>query len=377
MPRRPFYYWLPVLLMAVGTASAAQKPPSSPSLLTGQALDEQLQAITSVTWSNTPISRALASLSQAQHISIVLDRRVDPDRSLRLALPREPLADILRKIAAQSGLGYCQLGPVAYFGPVEAAQRLRTLAALRTQEAQSLPANVTKKLLERRATTWDELAEPRQILEQWAADAEVALVGQNLIPHDLWPAAKLPPMSWIDRATLLTSQFGLTFRMDPDGRKITLMPVPHKVTLVRNYRARGRAEATAARWGAEMPTAVIAAAGDEVRVEGLLEDHELLARRLRGSQPRRTSTTAGKEVYQVSVESTPLVRVVEQLATRLSLEVTWDREAIDRAGISIEQRTSLKVDNADLDQLLRALFKGSGLTFERNDRSVVIKVGAK
>ena len=135
-------------LLAIGLAATvsavpAHGDPSEPALrpewLTGAALEKQLDTPVSVSWTNTPAARALHSLSTAQHVAVVLDRRFDPDQSISLTLGREPLADGLRKIADQLQAGYCQLGPVAYLGPYDVAQRLRTLAALRLEDVKSLP----------------------------------------------------------------------------------------------------------------------------------------------------------------------------------------------------------------------------------------------
>jgi hypothetical protein len=364
-------------LLGIAAITAPLRSSAAPSAwLTGSALDEQLRSISSVSWTNTPLSRALASLRSAQHIAIILDRRVDPEREIRLDLPREPLANILRKIAQQSQLGYCQLGEISYFGPLATARQLRTVAALRTEEAQSLAAPRSRKLLARAGSHWGDLAEPRAILTAWADEAGVKLVGLEKIPHDLWPAATLPAMSWTDRFTLVAAQFDLTFRIDRDGRQIELVPMPAKAALVRNYRVTGPPAAAAERWVAELPQAVISASGGQVRVEGLLEDHEFIARRLRGTPPRRATTATGKEVYQVSIENAPLEQVTVQLGQRLGLEFKWDRAAIDKAGIAIDQLISIRVENADVDDLLRSVFQGTGLTFERKDRNVHVRPSA-
>ncbi|HEV3137255.1 MAG TPA: hypothetical protein VGZ26_05110, partial [Pirellulales bacterium] len=104
---------------AIPTAARAE----SGGWLTGPQLDEHLAAPVTISLVKVPLSRALTSIRTAQHIATVLDRRVDPDQEIQLAQTREPLRTGLRKLADQLRIGYCQLGPVAYFGPASTAGR--------------------------------------------------------------------------------------------------------------------------------------------------------------------------------------------------------------------------------------------------------------
>ena len=201
--------------MIISRSHAADSEPWA----TGAAIGQQLAVPVSVSWTNLPLARALKSLAKAQHVAIVLDRRVDPERPITLAIDQEPLGEALEKIAGHLTLGYCQFGPVAYFGPPTIAKRLRTLAALRLDELRQLPTPVTRKLLMMRSSHWEDLTEPKQLLEDLAAEAGVEILGIDKIPHDLWPAADLPPLSWIDRLTLIAAQFDLSFELDKAGRK--------------------------------------------------------------------------------------------------------------------------------------------------------------
>ena len=46
------------------------------------------------------------------------------------------------------------------------------------------------------------------------------------MPHDLWAAADLPPISLVDRLTLIAIQFDLTFKVAEHGKRLELVPVP-------------------------------------------------------------------------------------------------------------------------------------------------------
>lgn len=339
----------------------------------GSRLREQLDARVGVSWDNVPLDRVCAGLARSQQVAILRDRRLDPGLVVRLAVDGRPLADVLAEVAAKAGGGYCQLGPVAYLGPAEMAAQLRTLAALRQQEARKLPAAARRKLLQLRNWHWDRLAEPRELAQQLAAEADVQLIGAERIAHDLWPAADLPPLKWIDRLTLLAAQFNLTYRIEASGRRVRLVDLPQRAVLVRTYRGGQDPQRLARDWATSLPDAKIEVAGQRVRVAGRLEHHEHLQSRLRGRPTRRVTTRPGAATYQLAVERAALDQVVAQLEKRLNLSFDWRREQIDAAGIAVDQLISVKVTGATLDGLLEAVFADTKLEFERSDRGVEIR----
>ena len=69
-------------------------------------------------------------MSRAEQVAVLLDRRADPGARLELKLNSVPLAAAMRDLARTRKLGVAWVGPVAYFGPLEVAARIRTLAAL-------------------------------------------------------------------------------------------------------------------------------------------------------------------------------------------------------------------------------------------------------
>ncbi len=64
--------------------------------------------------------------------------------------------------------------------------------------------------------------------------------------------------------------------------------------------------------------------------------------------------------------------MLRQLARRLGLELKLDERAIERAGISLDQRVSVLVENATVDELLHQLLKSTGLSFRRHQNVVEI-----
>jgi len=360
-----------MMLLATGRSVAGAEPAG---WATGPTLKQQLAAPLRISWHGTPLARALAALADAQRVAILCDRRVDPDQRVELTIDGETLGKAFEQIAANQNIGYAQFGPVAYFGPHDAASRLRTLAALRLEDARPLPDDVTRKLLMLRNWHWDDLAEPRTLLAELAAEANVEIKNPERIPHDLWPQTDLPPLSWLDRLTLLAAQFGLTYRIGDEGRSVELVEIPEEVLLTRSYAGGRNAAGLARRWAKDLPQAKIGEKEGQIHVAATVEDHEQIERRMRGTPTRKTTVTAGKEVYQLAVENTALDKLVDELAARLQLQFVWDRDATKTAGIASDQLVTVTVENAELDALLKAVFANTGLTYHRQGRRVTVRV---
>lgn len=342
--------------------------------LTDRTLEQQLASSIAVSWQRVPLARALDSLAEAQHIAIVRDRLLDPSQELTLSIDREPLSAALAKIAAHVKAGYAQLGAVAYLGPENVAQRIASLAALRTDEARQFPAAAQEKLLLLRTWEWPDATEPRMLLSDLARDAGVEITNPDRIPHDLWPAAQLPLLSWVDRLTLLTAQFGLTFRFIDEGRRVELLDMPDEVLIARSYQGGRSARNLARKWQRELPQAKFEVVGDEVRVLASLTDHEHLERRLKGTTTRKPVVTKGPLAHTLTAEKVALDRLVDdKLAPGLGLDFVWDRAATAAAGIASDQLVSVRVDGVSLDELLEAVFKDTGLQARRQGKRVLVR----
>ena len=121
------------------------------------------------------------------------------------------------------------------------------------------------------------------------------------------------------------------------GRNITLMPIPDELT---NPGESSAGEAKTA--PPESPDGKGAADLDRVHIERL------------------------------AVREKPIGPVLRQLAERWKLDLQIDEQAIAKAGISMDQRVSVVVENATIDELFRELLKPTGLTFRRSQRTVVL-----
>ncbi|HEV7221590.1 MAG TPA: STN domain-containing protein [Pirellulales bacterium] len=351
------------LILSTGRGAIGADPPQ---WLSGSAMREQLARPIKLAWSGMPIRKGLADLARSQSLAILLDRRVDPGTLLELGIDGAAVELALERIARSQQLGLSWYGPLVYFGPEAAAERLKTLAALRAADAKSLPSSARAPFTRQQPWRWDDLTMPRELVEQLAAEAKVEIEGLDNIPHDLWAAADLPPLSWTDRLTLVANEFDLTFRFDAEGRTLALTELPEKIVMERSYAAGRNPRELADRWARQAPEAEIAVVDGKVVVRGRAEDHE----RLTASKPRGTAPAGGgAEVYTLAVRDQPLGPVLEELRQRLGLELHIDEAALKRAGISLDRRVSFSVEQATLDDLFAAALKPAGLTFRRREKS--------
>jgi len=332
--------------------------------------------------SNTSLRQSLKNLSLTLHIAVLLDRRIDPEQIVDFDLTMVPLAAALSQMADRADAGAVLLGPVAYFGPRPTAGALRTLSALRTQDALRLPARQRAAAMAISPLTWPALSSPVEIFQQLGTDAGVKISGLEQLPHDLMAAARLPAMPWVDRLTLVAAQFGLTFEFAPGGRSVALVPIPDDVRIERSYPAGGDAAQAVTSWKKIAPDAEFKVNGGRIVVRARIEDHERIAPPRAGTatttrEGARTTTRAGQQVHTLKMENVPLDAFLAALTEKLSLTFELDQAALSAAGIKPDMALTVDVQNASLDELLRAALDPAGLGFKRQDKKVIVTVKGK
>jgi len=350
---------------------------------TGSRHAKQLSAsIDHLIWRDNPLRRALEGLAEARRTAILLDRRVDPGQKVSLRASKLPLSRLFSQTADQIQAGVSQFGSVTYFGPRHTALRLRTLGQLRMEDARRLPGDASRRFLHVKPLAWDDLTTPRELLAKLATESGITIEGIERVPHDLWGAADLPPLTLVARLTLIAVQFDLTFDIASDGRTIRLVPIPADVSLVRSYDGKRDPQAVAQGFAALSPSARIKVVGRKVYVKGTIEDHERLVPR-KPQVASRTNQThrprAGDEsdvslvrIERLSQENVAVGRLLDALAAATPIELQIDRKAIEAAGLSLDKRVSINLRGATVDEALTALLTPAGLAFRRQGKLVEV-----
>ena len=297
---------------------------------------EQLAEPVRILWADNPLRPAVEGLSRAGNVAVLIDRRVDPGQKLNISLKDMPLGSALKAIARSCDMDVACLNSVVYLGPPAAAERLGAIAAALEKSVRRLPPATRRKFQQTQRLAWDDLAEPRALLGQLADGAGLEIGGLELVPHDLWAAADLPPMPLSSRLALVAVQFDLALKVAGGGRRLELAPYAEVI------RQSGVAGSRAMPKGTVAPQTEPPAALERTRVNRL------------------------------SIVQKPLGPVLKQLADRLGFQLQMDEKAIAAAGVSLDQLVSVRVENATVDEVLRRLLSSTGLTFHRHGRVVEI-----
>jgi len=358
---------------AASVAAGGEEQGAPPRWKTGAAFQQVLNArVRDAFWSaGTPLRHALSSLARAQQIAIMLDRRIDPGCGIELSVHDVAVRDVLERLAAQCDAAPAYLDGVVYVGPRLGTSHLAEVASARRAEVQQLPRPVAQRLGAVRAWRWDDLAEPRALLDELAREADVTFEGSERVPHDLWPALDLPALPWTDRATLVLAGFGLTFACADDGHTVQLVPLPEQTLIARDYPATlssSQVEAVQS----QFPQATIDARGQRVVLEGTREEHERLERLLQSHAARRPSSSrsAGKTVFTLKVTGQPVEAVLETLARQLGVTFAYDAGVEERLGT----RVSFDVHEVPLPALLDATLTPAGLSHRQQGEVIVVSI---
>lgn len=357
---------------AIKGSANGDRPEERPAI---QRLEQPIGLV----WSRVPLRGAIDRLAESQNVAIWLDRRVDPEQLISLTARDEPLGDVLARLAKKQGLGLCRFESVIYLGPPASAARLRTLGAVRHEEARKLPSSIRRRFSRKARMGWDDLAMPRELLAELGREGEFRIDDLDRVEHDLWPGFELPRLDLVDRLTLILAPFDLTFMFVDRGAAIRLVPIPERVALRRSYSAGPRAAETARRWQAEVSQSRVTVEGNHVVVEGPLEDHERLAVQRRPTTAERPkpqkqdhSGIDRLRIDRVKFTDQPLAPVVRQLAAQLKLELRFDPDSLRRSGVDVDRRISVELRNVTVDELFRAVLEPAGLTFRRDGSTIEI-----
>lgn len=178
-----------------------------------------------VQWSGVTLRQAMLGLSRSTRQAILIDRRVDPDQTVKLVRESATPREIVDAAAEGLSLSVVRLGPLLYIAPPATAERMEADFARQTAAARRLPAAEAKLWSRRAPLAWSELAEPRTILTELGEREKIGVRGAELVPHDLWPSAELPALTLVERLTLVLAQFDLTWRYEDEGRAIAIVPL--------------------------------------------------------------------------------------------------------------------------------------------------------
>ncbi|MCB0117361.1 MAG: hypothetical protein KDD84_24845, partial [Caldilineaceae bacterium] len=278
---------------------------------------------------------------------------------VNLDVTHEKLIDVIRSTArlAQADVGF--VGSVVYVGPSHVAQRIATLAELKNRQlAERFPAK-HRTFLEPQPLRWDALSTPQVVFDSLMHEAGISHVHPEKLPHDLWPAYDLPPLTWAERVTLVLAGFPTSWQLDDAAEDLKLIGFPPAVVLRETYTIRSGVAQRYAELEQLFPQAFLKRDGRDITVGTTLEDHWKIRDMLNGKSRSAESQPAGpaEKRYTLTVQNQPLKAVLAALAQRLGLAVEYADGVEDAAG----ELVSFSVQDASREELFDAAVKPAGL----------------
>lgn len=340
----------------------------------------------SVTWDGVELRSAVETVSRAQGVPVLIDRRIDSARTVSLVASDLALIDVLGEIVRPHRGSSATIADVVYLGPADRARWLRSVAAERTDEWSRRFSAAARR---RYPLRWDDVSEPKEILRSWAATAEIPVLNLDRMPHDLWPAfpvtEKPPELTFVEGACLLLVGFDLAFewRFADGAAAIEIVPFPDRLERTRSFPApKGQAASRL------VERAHTAFADLDVTIErstlvakGREEDLDAFGDWLkrpeadRPTKPAQGADDLANKRFTLAIDDVPLKALLDTLSRNPDARLVFDLDepALANAGVRFDRRVSIDVKQATIDELLAAIGKQIGVTFTRVDRKVSAK----
>jgi hypothetical protein len=329
---------------------------SESGYLTGPPLRTRLQWQVDVAFVERPLRAAIRSLSNSYQIAVLLDRRIDPDRPITLQLKDTSLRIVLEQLAKQGEAEILWVGPVGYIAP--AGKAWQALAATETsEEILRLKApTIADQWRQPTPFSWPDFTVPRELVAKLGDQVGWRVVPLEKIPHDLWAGAELPPLTFFEKVGLVVAQFDLRPIPEPSTKEIRLEPLEPIFRWRRTYPVSPAPGGSLQTLSRMISQAEVAVRANQITVFGTWSEHEQVIRWLHRddlSPPARLSPGSERR-YTLRQARGRFETVFKQLSAALGLELRLDYEGLARAGILPDTPVSFSVENATLEELLRA-----------------------
>jgi hypothetical protein len=193
-------------------------------------------------------------------------------------------------------------------------------------------------------------------------------LNEEAIPHDLWPAVNLPPLTAVDRLTILLAGFNLTYTIGGTAREIRIVPFPETVTLELTYPLELVPETMRTRVASRFPALSLERRPDGLLVSGTWEEHRQLKRLLAGRTPGTEShLQEGEEAYTLRVKASAR-KLIATVSSQLGLQLEIDPSITEK----LDEHISVEVDQVPAEELLEAIVAPIGLDYRLNGQLLTI-----
>jgi hypothetical protein len=384
-------FFAPFVLVAfLGMLAASAWADSSTSLFpdplpahyrTGRRFAAAMEQPISGSWKGVPLRSILRRLSHDSEVSLLLDRRVDPDQPVRMETGDHPLRMAVNEVAQATQVAVTRVGNCLIVAPAAPVLRLRTLIAMREAElgkASVSSAGLDRLRSQRTTIAWGDLERPSEIVGRIGRLFGISIVGIDQVPHDLWAGATIPEATASEALSLVLNQFDLTFEWVPREVGVRLVPIPAHVAIERTYALHGKPAAPTLRMLQSAIEGLDAKSrGNKLIVRGTIEQHEMMASVLRGSSGSSQSKSKvtptqsiEKQSFQLQAGGVSLRELFVELKKQ-GLPLEYDATLLKRAGVDLARKVDVDLPRLPAAEFLTRLLDPHGLTY-RFERGTVI-----
>lgn len=340
---------------------------------TGPELTRELTSPLNAQYASVPLLEAAETLALAKRVAVWIAPSVDPSQLVEASFVDTPLLEALRTLARQANADVISLHSLVVIAPEESARRLRTLIAL-VDESLASDKDSARRLLARKALSWDDLATPAEIMASIGDGTHwnLAIEGIDEIPHDHWRPGEFLDVTAAEALTLILMSSERTARMNPETGHLRVVHLPDDISLTRDHRLPPRdADRRLSDWQQTWPEARIVSNNDRtVTVSGLLEAHEALDTLLAGRpSPRATVPASPSDKsplamrrFTLKIAGAPLSAILAELG-KSGIEFQYDMQEFEKAGIDLNRRVTVMAERLTAEEFFRELFKDSGIEF--------------
>ncbi len=339
-------------------------------LPTAKRAMQQLSSTVSFFWENRSLREGLQDLCRTHDLSLWLDRRVNPNQLISFKVNArsndQSLEAALDKIATLVQADSVLIENVIYFGPKDQTRYIQC-AAVKLHDSISRQAG--QDLTHMRGLQWEELSTPSDILARIADAWKVQIEGA--LPHDLLHAGQLAGQSTLaTQLTIVCGGFGVEAEAVQSGqfklRELEQQDRWQTIYSKSSLNASAMERSQLNQLVETYPRSIFREQAEQCEVLATTDFHLALLKPT-ARVKRRTDLT--RERWSFEVQNKPAGIVIQYFADSIGLDVQWDEKCStsDR-----EQIISFRVDNVDIDDLLRQFAQASRLTVHREEFSVRI-----
>lgn len=350
--------------------------------LTDQALYQQLDAPLTATRARVGLRDGLKQLGDDFRVAVLLDRRIDPDQVVNLAIDAayfdEGIADLVEPLKAEVRV----VGNTVYVAPRDSAATIRTRVELaRRQLELACEGNAVRRaeLKMKFPVSWLALTSPRGIAASIASRYKLKLENPTDIPHDLWAAGSIASADAAEAFLLVVSQFDMGVEW-VDADTVRFVPLPENPVIEASHRVRDRAalQKLQETLQAAYPERKFTSRGLSIVLSALLEEHDEIDLLLGNKQPRKPATPAKsaplsqRRIKELQVQDVTLSAISDLLRSQ-GIPVVYDSAAARAAGIDVDQLLTVTLKDATLEQLLEQTAGKLGLAYRVEEDRIVVE----